>query len=151
MKHIGRFFGVASLPGMVALAVFLGGCKAPPQAMTPQRGTTRTEDVSQVVYNYSWLKKHVYLRDLQVERGEANTLLVTAQLHSTEPHTSRRIYIKTDFYSAPLEEGGVVVDTTEWEPFDLEPRKRVTYRSSSLVAANDFRIYVNYGQDIGRP
>ncbi len=151
MKHVGRFFGFATLPHMVVLAALLCGCASHRQAMTPRPGTTRTEDVSHVVYNYAWLKKHVYLRDLQVERGEANTLLVTAQLHSTDPHTSRQIYIKTTFYSAPFTEGGVEVDTTEWEPFVLEPRKRVTYRSSSLVAADDFRIYVNYGQDIGKP
>lgn len=137
----------ALLPG----AVLLVGCSTPRQSQTPRQGTTRTEDVSHVVYNYPWLKENVYLRDLHVDRGEGNVLQVTAQLHSLDEHISRKVYVKTDFYSQGLDQGGQLIDSTQWEPFVLEPRKRVTYQASSLVPADDFRVYVNYGQDIGKP
>jgi len=137
--------------GLVTYFALLAGCESPPQAHAPIYGATRTEDVSHVVYNYPWLKEYVFLRDLQVDRAESDILRVTAQLHSREPHVSRKVYVKTDFYSAPPGDGGRVVDSTEWEPFVLEPRKRITYEVNSLVPADDFRVYVNYGQDIGKP
>ena len=137
--------------GMAVFGVSCAACESPPQALSPKRGTTRTDEVSHVIYNYEWLKEHVYLRDLQVHRGEGNVLQVKDQLHSRETHVSRMVYVKTDFYSAPPGQGGTLVDSTEWEPFVLEPRKRVTYQVNSLVPADDFRMYVNYGQDIGKP
>lgn len=121
------------------------------QAHSPRAGSTRTEDVSQVVYNYRWLKDHVLLRNLQARRLEGNLLQVTAQMHSTDAHTSREVRIRTEFYSPPLCEGGTVVDATEWQPLILEPRKRVQYEASSLKPADDFRIYVTYGRDLGQP
>ncbi|MCO6437283.1 MAG: hypothetical protein J5J06_09380 [Phycisphaerae bacterium] len=129
----------------------LVGCSATRQAHSPMEGTTRTEDVSHVIYNYPWLKKNVYLRDFQVDRGEGNILRVAAQLHSLDEHTSRTVYIKTDFYSGEFAAGGRLVDSTAWEPFVLEPRRRMTYQANSLVPADDFRVYVNYPQDIGKP
>lgn len=143
-----QVFGASTF--MVAL-IMSPGCGEPRQAHTPNKGTTRTEDVSHVVYNYPWLKDNVLLRDFHVDRGEGNILRVTAQLHCREEHVSRTVYIKTDFYSAGLDQGGRLVDATEWQPFVLEPRKRVTYQANSLVPADDFRVYVNYGQDIGKP
>lgn len=125
------------------------GCA--PQAHAPREGTTRTEDVSQVIYNHSWLKANVPLRNLKVDRLNGNLLHVVAQLHSEEPHVSRTVNVRTEFYSPPLSEGGIVVDKTEWTEFVLEPRKRVQYEVSSLKPADDFRIYVYYDKDIGKP
>ena len=125
-----------------------GGCN--PQAHSPRVGTTRTEDVSQVVYNHSWRKSVVLLRNMQADRIEGNRLKIVVQLHSMESHVSRRVNVRTEFYSPPMDEGGTVVDATEWQEFVLEPRKRVQYSVNSLKAADDFRIYVYYDEDLGK-
>ena len=132
---------------VIGLLIATEGCM---QAYTPRPGTTRTEDIAQVVFNEPWLKDFVYLRNLKVDRLEGNLLRVTAQLHSVEAHVSRKVFLQTEFYSPSMREGGVVVDKATWRPFILEPRKRVQYVASSLVPADDFRIYVYYGEDIGR-
>ncbi len=120
------------------------------QAYAPRHGSVRTEDVSHVVYNEPWLKDFVYLRNISVERLPGDLLQVTAQLHSAEAHTSRQVHVRTEFYTPPMKDDGVVVDTTDWTPFILEPRKRVQYQVNSLVPADDFRIYVYYGKDLGK-
>jgi len=133
---------------LAAASVLSGACY--PQAHSPRIGSTRTEDVSQVVYNHSWLKSVVLMRNLQVHHIEGNRLKIVAQFHSREPHVSRRVNVRTEFYSPPMDEGGIVVDTSEWEEFVLEPRKRVQYSVNSLKAADDFRIYVYYDEDLGK-
>jgi hypothetical protein len=132
---------------LLAAGVAIAGC----QAHAPRHGTTRTEDASPVVYNRAWLKENVLLRHLETSRLPGDLLAVNAQFHSTDPHTTRVVYIKSDFYSPPMDEGGVIVDSTKWEPFRLEPRKRVQYTASSLVPADDVRIYMTYGEDISKP
>jgi hypothetical protein len=124
------------------------GCHT--QAHSPVEGTTRTEDVSEVIYNESWLKANVPCRDLQIERLDGGLLKVTAQFHSLESHVSRRVEIRTEFYQPRMCDGGVIVDRTDWQTFVLEPRKRVQYQANSLVPAADVRVYVYYAKDIGK-
>jgi hypothetical protein len=102
------------------------------------------------VYNHSWLKSIVLLRNMQADRIEGNRLKIVVQLHSMESHVSRRVNVRTEFYSPPMDEGGTVVDATPWQEFVLEPRKRVQYSVNSLKAADDFRIYVYYDEDLGK-
>lgn len=137
-----------ALAALMSVAALAGACH--PQAHAPRVGTTRTEDCSQVVYNHAWLKDTVLLRNLQVGRIEGNRLKIVAQLHSKESHVSRRVNVRTEFYSPLMDEGGTMVDATEWEEFVLEPRKRVQYAVNSLKAADDFRIYVYYDEDLGK-
>ncbi|HKQ50453.1 MAG TPA: hypothetical protein VJZ71_20440 [Phycisphaerae bacterium] len=136
---------------IMTILVLILSARCAPQAHAPREGTTRTEDVSQVIYNHSWLKANVPLRNLKVDRLNGNLLHVVAQLHSEEPHVSRRVNVRTEFYAPAMADGGVVVDKTEWTEFVLEPRKRVQYEVSSLKPADDFRIYVYYDEDIGKP
>ncbi len=131
----------------LSLAV-AAGCH--PQAHSPNPGTTRTEDVSQVIYNEAWLKANVPCRDLKIERLDGGLLRVIAQFHSLESHVSRRVEIRTAFYQPRMSEGGLMVDQTDWQTFVLEPRKRVQYEANSTVPADDVRVYVYYPQDIGK-
>lgn len=130
------------------IAVCSQGCA--PQAHSPRVGTTRTEDISNVVYNHEWLKSNVPMRNIKVDRVEGNLLHVVAQLHSEEPHVSRRVKVRTEFYSPAMADGGVMIDASPWTDFVLEPRKRVQYEVNSLKPADDFRIYVYYDEDLGK-
>lgn len=143
-----RTYAVRCLAALSTLTVMIAGCY--PQAHSPQVGSTRTEDESQVVYNHSWLKSAVLLRNMQVEHIDGNRLKIVAQLHSQEPHVSRRVNVRTEFYAPSMADGGTVVDATEWQELVLEPRKRVQYAVNSLKAADDFRIYVYYDEDLGK-
>ena len=140
LKHLGLI--------MIYMALL---CILSCQAHAPKHGSLRTEDVSPVIYNYHWLKSHVLLRNLKTQRLEGDLLQVIAQFHLTEEHTSRRVYARTEFYQPAMSEGGVVVDSSDWTNLVFEPRKRVQYTATSLVPADDFRIYVTYGEDIGKP
>ncbi len=132
---------------LLCLAV-MAGCH--PQAHSPEPGSTRTEDVSQIIYNEAWLKANVPCRNLKIDRLEGGLLKVTAQFHSLESHVSRRVEIRTEFYQPRMSEGGIMVDRTDWQTFVLEPRKRVQYQANSTVPADDVRVYVYYPQDIGK-
>ncbi len=132
--------------GAVTVLGVLTGC----QAHAPRKGPTTTEDVSKVVYNYSWLKAKVLLRDLQVHRLDGDMLEVVARFHSAESHTSHEVCIKTEFYEGEMVNGGRMIEDTPWETFILEPRKSVHYSTSSMRPADDFRIYVTYAEDLGK-
>ena len=136
-----------SLVAPVCLAM-MAGCH--PQAHAPNVGTTRTEDISKVVYNAAWLKENLPCRNLKIQRIEGGLLQVVAQFHCLEPHVSRRVEIRSEFYRPKMSEGGVVVDKTDWETFVLEPRKRVQYQANSMMPADDVRVYVYYPKDIGK-
>lgn len=140
-----------SVATVVTLLILCSYVNCTQQAHVPREGTSRTEDESQVIYNHSWLRANVPLRNLKVDRLDGNLLHIVAQLHSEEPHVSRRVNVRTEFYSPAMNQGGIVVDKTGWTEFVLEPRKRVQYEVNSLKPADDFRIYVYYDDDIGKP
>ena len=151
MKHPIRLVGLFhSAPAFLALGlVAVAGCQS--QSHSANEGTTRTEDVSQVIYNEAWLKANVPCRALKIEQLDGGLLRVVAQFHSLESHVSRRVEIRTEFYQPKMSEGGLLVDKTDWQTFVLEPRKRVQYQANSMVPAADVRVYVYYPQDIGKP